>query len=135
MDVLVEPLPLIGQLCPGAFLRSNPSHQPPTWGMALVLEPAQHSLPWQETPGSSATRLAGNAKGKGLFREWLPGYAIPRCPPPRPSWSVFKAPKEAFWTFKHLVYMKIPPCFPRYLQSLFDVESHFTDGETEEQSK
>lgn len=80
-------------------------------GYGPRLEPAQHSLPWQETPGSSAMRLADNPKERDYFGNGCPGYAIPRCPPPHPSGSVFKAPKEAFRTFKHFVFMKIPRVF------------------------
>lgn len=134
MDVLVRPTTLTEQHRRGTFLDGIPPSNLQLGGMAPVLELAQHSLPWQETPGSSATCLADNAKERGYFGNGCLGYAIPQCPLPHRSPWVFQAPKEAFPTFKHFVFMKIPS-FPPYVQSLCDVESHFTDGETEEPNK
>lgn len=40
-----------------------------------------------------------------------PTYALPRCPPPHHSPSVFWAPKEALLAFQHFVFTKIPRVF------------------------
>lgn len=76
-------------------------------------------------PCSSATSLVDNAKRKRLFWEWLSWLrhpAVSSAPSP-PHWLCGR-PKEAFQTFQHFVFMKIPPHLFLATLFLWDIESH-----------